>query len=629
MTDVDIEVPGDAPAAVEAAPAAASSALSLPGERIAGGRVAGRLVIVPDVLGSPPTDRVAREAVEDELNRFRRGLGRARAQLRELRSRLRDEVGADDARILDTHLALSKDSAFIADVENLILGDQLRLEAAIGKVVGDFDRIFRLVKSEELRRSAADLRDVGLRVLRNLDGPEGPDAIPPALPSTDPSTDGDRDAADGRHAGAAGAADAPLILVARELSVVDLFDLERGAVAGLVSETGGPSSHAAILARSMGVPVLTGVEGATERLTEGQVAILDADRERLDVADDPADLEAWSFAAGGAVSLSTLDVEGLGDLVTRDGKAIAVLPACAGADEVGHAVAWGAREIGLYRTEIHFATESEAPDVARLEASTTAVCEAAAGSRVTFRLLHADGSTRLPFVDPDGRRPGLNRAVGARWLLARPDLLQAQLSALLLAGEQRPLRIAIPFVDDVEAFCAVRDALVGSREALRKAGRRPAEDLQIGITVDHAGALLGIDGLCEYADFVQFNLDALTENLLVVDRDAAEYEPLFESLHPFVLRALSLGLEQVQRSGIECSAFGGLVDRAENVPLLLGLGLRRLCPSPHATPAVVEAVRAADVEAAAEQLDAVRRAPSAPRGISPVAGFRHGFVAGD
>lgn len=583
--------------------------LTLHGERVSGGRAAGHLVVVPDALGAIPGERIGRDAVEDELNRFRRALGRARAQLRELRARLRDEVGAADARILDTHLALSKDSAFIADVENLILEDQLRLEAAIGKVVGDFDRIFRLVKSEELRRSAADLRDVGLRVLRNLDGPEGPEAVPAASAPADGVDDG-----------------APRILVANELSVVDLFDLERGAVAGLVAETGGGSSHAAILARAMGIPALIGVEGAVATLRDGQAAVLDADAGVLRVADDAGTLADFGAVQAAGADLASLDVDRLGEVSTRDGRSVAVLPVCAGADEVARVVEWGAREIGLVRTERFFVTESQPPGPARLESAYRTVTRAANGARVTFRLLHADRSTPLPFLAPDQPAPGAGGRVGIRWLRANPGLLQAQLAALLAVGADDPLRIAIPFVDDVEAFIAVRDALLGAREALRKAGRASVDDVQVGVTVDTPAALFGLPDLCQWADVVLFNLDTLVAHLCVVDRDAAAARPYFERLHPFVLRALGHALTELRPTGIEHAAFGSLVDRPENVPLLLALGFRRLCPSLRATPAVVEAVRAVDLEEATAMLEAARSAPSGRRGGSPVADFHHGHI---
>ncbi|MDF1800031.1 MAG: phosphoenolpyruvate-utilizing N-terminal domain-containing protein, partial [Planctomycetota bacterium] len=156
--------------------------------------------------------RVARDEVEGELNRFRRSLDASRLQIEDLKQRLADQIAANDARILDTHLAYLKDSVFIADVEELIIGEQMRLDAAIAKVISDFDRIFQLVESETLRQSAVDLRDVGIRVLRNLE-----DEVPGPVEELAPER---------------------YILVARELSIVDMFDLNNEHVLGIVTEGG-------------------------------------------------------------------------------------------------------------------------------------------------------------------------------------------------------------------------------------------------------------------------------------------------------------------------------------------------------------------------------------------------------
>jgi phosphotransferase system enzyme I (PtsI) len=160
-------------------------------------------------------------------------------------------VPKDDARILDVHIAYLKDSVFISDVENLILNEQLALEAAIAKVIGDFDRIFKLVSSEALRERAVDLRDVGIRVLRHLERNRVEPAVAPARPTD-------------------------YVLAAKELSIVDMFDLQGEHVLGILTEAGALTSHAAILARSMRIPTLTAVHGLLDTIREGDFVIVDA-----------------------------------------------------------------------------------------------------------------------------------------------------------------------------------------------------------------------------------------------------------------------------------------------------------------------------------------------------------------
>jgi phosphotransferase system enzyme I (PtsI) len=202
-------------------------------------------------LDNASLDRIPREAVEGELNRFHTALVDARAQLADLKEKLAGKVPVDDARILDVHVAYLKDSVFHSDVENLILNERLCLEAAIAKVIGDFDRIFKLVQNETLRERAVDLRDVGIRVLRHLEKNRSTSPERPERPKD-------------------------YILAAKELSIVDMFNLAGEHVLGILTEAGSLTSHAAILARSMRIPTLTAVPGLLGAVHEGDFVILDA-----------------------------------------------------------------------------------------------------------------------------------------------------------------------------------------------------------------------------------------------------------------------------------------------------------------------------------------------------------------
>src|SRR5436190_6550596 len=224
---------------------------TLKGTSVAPGLVLGVVHLKDYELFKTPPQRVPLEQVERELNRFHKSLSDSRKQIDDLKSRLQGKVPSDHVRILDTHVAYLKDSVFLSDVENLIINEQMGLEAAIGKVIADFDRIFRLVQNETLRERAIDLRDVGIRVLRNLEKGAGEEKQAAATPTD-------------------------YILAARELSIVDMFNLQNEHVLGILTESGGLTSHAAILARSMRIPTLTGVTGLLEKVREGDFVILEA-----------------------------------------------------------------------------------------------------------------------------------------------------------------------------------------------------------------------------------------------------------------------------------------------------------------------------------------------------------------
>jgi phosphoenolpyruvate-protein kinase (PTS system EI component) len=289
-------------------------------------------------------------------------------------------------------------------------------------------------------------------------------------------------------------------------------------------------------------------------------------------------------------------------------------------------VRWGATEIGLFRTELSFLLERTAPDTDQLVESYRGVCEAAEGRQVTFRLLSVDSSAPLSYVD---REPEPNPALGVagvRLLREHPELLRAQLGALLRLGAKYPLRIAIPFVDDLDQFAFVRDSLASERVELRKREVEVADDVELGVVLDTPAALLGLDTLCEHADFLIFHLDSLTQYVLAADRALPRFAEAFERLHPYLLRALHLGLQTVKRSGIEYAVTGGIAERAENVEHLVGLGFRRLCVGTHALGDLRAAIGDVRVEQAEAAVESSRRAPSARRERSPVAGYRHGLA---
>ena len=510
----------------------------------------------------------------------------------------------EDARILDTHLAYLRDSAFIADVENLILNEQMRLEGAIGKVVGDFDRIFRLVQNETLRQSAVDLRDVGIRVLRNLGqrSAERPSLPPP------------RD----------------YVLVGRELSIVDMFNLANENVKGIVTQSGGLTSHAAIFARSMRIPTLTGVEGLLEAVREGDFVILDATEGIVRV--NPDELVRAQYAEATRASASAVASEGVPDWArepprTQDGEEVKLEASAGNLPEVEQASALGLGTVGLYRTELLFLTDAIPPSRDALVQHYAAVIGAARGGRVTFRLLSVDSSMGIRYLHPQKERnPSLGR-VGVRALLAQPHLLRRQLQAILIAGAGGDVRIAVPFVLDCSDLRRVREILFEERLELRRTGERFQAAVPVGVVLETPGSLLGVRDFSAEADFLLLNLDGLQQHLLALDREDPELAKTLETLHPYVLRALAKACEVAGGAGRELCVFGASVQRPENVVNLVGCGFRRFALPPAGLQAFVEALGEVDSKAAARSARTSARSTSlSETRFRSLSEFRHGYA---
>ncbi len=585
-----------------AAPADASERI-VRGTPVAPGVALGPVHLKDYDLTHAPATRISQEKAEDELNRFHRALVHAREQLVDLRKQLEGHVPVDDARILDVHVAYLKDSVFISDVENQILNEQMSLEAAIAKVISDFDRIFRLVQNETLRDRAVDLRDVGIRVLRFLERER---------------TDGDDE--DERLP-------ADYVLVAKELSIVDMFNLSNRHVLGILTEEGGLASHAAILARSMRIPTITGIPGLLESAVEGDLVLVDGTEGVARFEPDErlvSEYRSKNDESAAGLSIRVPDAP-LGTLATRDGEAVRASAAAGTLEDVEQAASIEVASVGLYRTELLYLVDKDPPSVEALRAHYAAVLEHAGGVPVTFRLLDADSSHEVSYLHPvRERNPALGRT-GVRALLHHEGLLRTQIQALLRASTAGPMRIAVPFVIDCGELRRVRELLFEERVELRKAGQAYREDVPLGIVLETPAALLGVRDLASEADFLIVGLDSLVQFILAADRENSALSNYFESLHPFVLRALLETREVCAELGKPLSVFGVSVLAPSILPLLVGAGLRDFCIPAAQAAEFAERIRRLDAGEVTAEAETAARGSCQADTLSIADAHRHGW----
>jgi len=588
--------PTEAPAPAEEARDERTGRI-LRGSTAAPGLVLGRVHRKDEDLGAIPRERIPRERVERELNRFHGALLAARQQLAGLKERLVGRVPVDEARILDTHVAYLKDSVFISDVENLILNEQMTLEASIAKVITDFDRIFRLVRNETLRERAVDLRDVGIRVLRHLEREDAGGAID---------------------------ADAPndYVLVARELSIVDMFNLEGEHVLGILTEEGGLTSHAAILARSMRIPTITGIEGLLDEVRAGDFVIVDASEGVVRV--DPDELVRAQYRQARSATLIADDEPGAAwhPWSTRDGVELSIGAVCGSLPEVHEAIRFEAPAIGLYRTELLYLVEREPPTQEALTEHYRSVLAACSDRPVTFRLLSADSSLGLDWLF-DGREPNpaLGR-VGIRALFARESVLRTQLASLLIASDDRPLRIAVPLVTDVSDLRRVRETVFELRRELQLTGRRVAGDVEIGPVIETPAAALGVRDLLAESPFALIGLVSLVQYLLASDRSNGDRASMFESPHPILLRVLADCVAAARELERPLGVYGAAPLGPTHVPFVIGLGLRSFSVPPAILREFLDLTAKIDTERARRDAAVVCGHPSAADALPLVDAYR-------
>ncbi|HRV81293.1 MAG TPA: phosphoenolpyruvate-utilizing N-terminal domain-containing protein, partial [Planctomycetota bacterium] len=542
----------------------------LRGASVAPGMAFGPAVFRHRDLSTIPVRRVPQDGVENELNRLRKGLQVSAAQLESLRDRVAQSDSRDPLPLIDAQLSRLKDSVFLADVENLILAEQMGLEGAIAKVILDFDRISRLVENQVLRERASELRDVGVRVLRNLE----------TLP----------------EAGQAGAAqvddrDQVGILVLKELNVSEVLGMVGGHVRGVVTAAGSLTGQAAIFLRSLRIPALTGVTDLFDQVRPGDELLLDASEGCVHVRPDRRLLDQFQIQENAASKASKRalpkDAPKVGD------ETVVLSATCGNLPEVDGSRELGMPGVGMYRTELLFLLERNPPGVHTLAAHYASVLQSAGGKGVVFRLADLDSSMELPYLHRTRENNPALGSAGIRALLETPMVLRRQLEGILRAahGYEGEVGIALPRVVDVADLRAVREILFEERYSLKREKQPYCEDLKVGVVIETPASVLGAADLAGEADFLAVGLDSLQQYLLVADRDDPRMSGHFEVMHPFVLRALEQVVQAARSHSTPLRVFGVTVARPDNIPLLLSVGVRHLCVAPTAALAADQAIR--------------------------------------
>jgi phosphotransferase system enzyme I (PtsI) len=360
-----------------------------------------------------------------------------------------------------------------------------------------------------------------------------------------------------------------------------MFNLDNEKVEGIVAEEGGMSSHAAILARGMGIPTVTGIRDLPRLLREGDLVVLDATAGELVTSPDEramaeATMAAQRWKAGKLTAQAPTEIT---RHQTRDGTPVRLLGSCGSAGEADLVRTFGMEGIGVYRTELQFLAEDARPTEESLVTTYRQVVQAWHGRPLSFRLLDVPaanhGETRHPERNPTmGVR-------GVRGLLAHSDVLRMQLRALLRAtAGSASVSVLIPFVTGLSDLQRAKAALTEERVALKKAGVPCATDLQIAPIIEVPAAAMSLGALLNESDFAVVAVDDLQAHLLAADRDNAAVREYHEMVHPAVFELLARMAKDAERRDKPVVLFGESAADPVRVPFYLGVGYRSLSIAP-------------------------------------------------
>lgn len=507
------------------------------------------------------------EAGEDERTERRDldfALEEAKVQLRALEARLGAEAGSEHADIFEAHVALLDDPLLLAEAEREIAAGKSAAWAFREAVRRYADRISSL-PNPALAARAADLRDAGGRVLRILTGARAATPAPPE-----------------------GA-----VVVAEDLTPSEAATLGRGGVAGFCTVSGGATSHVALLARSMGIPAVAGIEALALDVGDGTPAVVDGDAGELRLSPDETEREAIRQRCERRAARRSADRAAAREpALTADGVRVAVLGNAGSLADAEEAVASGAEGLGLLRTELLFLDRANVPSEDEQEAVYRAVAEAVGPGRpIVFRTFDAGGDKPLRWLPlPEEENPALGER-GLRVFIDRPDLLRAQLRALLRLPPEYDVRVTFPMVATLDEW---REALAGLEEERARLGapRRAA-----GMTVEVASAAILAEAFLREAAFATIGTNDLTQFTLAMDRGHPRLSPRADALDPAVLHLIARTAAAARARGVPAAVCGALAGDLAAVPLLLGLGVGELSVGAAQVPSVKARVREVALEA--------------------------------
>jgi phosphotransferase system enzyme I (PtsI) len=496
-----------------------------------------------------PRRSVATEDVATELARFEAALDRAERELLHLKSDVAERIGSNEADIFLAQAMVVRDRSFHSQVVDIVRGKLVNTEAALAEVIDRFTHNFDTLTDAYLRERAADIRDVGRRVLDALIERSSPEVldVPPGS-----------------------------IVVTDELLPSSTARLQLDKVRAFVTERGGKFSHTSILARSMRTPAVTGIPDASLKIKTGDRLIVDGvsgvvfinpdDRVRAEYDRLESELRSYQEGLRELVDLPS---------VTRDGTAIPLLANASKLADTEAAMLYRAEGIGLYRTEFAFSVRGQFPSEEEQFEILKMAAERVHPRKIVLRLLDIGGDKTLSYFPlPASRNPSLARR-GIRLLLDHPEVLERQLRAFLRVSGLYPVSILLPVVGGIEEVRETRAVIRRVSEQLRAEGIAFDASVAVGAMIEVPSAALLTPVLAKEVDFFSLGTNDLVQYVLAADREDETVADYYLPHHPAVLRLLKFVAESARQAGRPLTICGEMAGDATYTALLLGLGLGR------------------------------------------------------
>ena len=514
--------------------------------------------------------KISADQVEQEVSRFLAGRAKASEQLEAIKTKAGETFGEEKEAIFEGHIMLLEDEELEQEIIALIKDDLASADAAAYTVIEGQAKALEELDDEYLKERAADVRDIGKRLLQNILG----------MPIVD-----------------LGSIQDEVILVATDLTPSETAQLNLDKVLGFITDLGGRTSHTSIMARSLELPAIVGTSDVTKQVKNDDYLILDAVNNKIYV-NPTADVIDQLKAAQNQYITEKNDLAKLKDLpaITLDGHQVEVCANIGTVRDVEGAERNGAEGVGLYRTEFLFMDRDSLPTEDEQFQAYKAVAEAMGSQAVIVRTMDIGGDKDLPYMNlPKEENPFLGwRAI--RIAMDRREILHAQLRAILRASAFGKLRIMFPMIISVEEVRDLKGEIETLKAQLREEGKAFDESIEVGVMVETPAAAVIAHHLAKEVDFFSIGTNDLTQYTLAVDRGNELISHLYNPMSPSVLGLIKQVIDASHAEGKWTGMCGELAGDERATLLLLGMGLDEFSMSAISIPRIKKIIRNTNFE---------------------------------
>lgn len=491
---------------------------------------------------------------DTEAARFHDALAKTKQDLQQIRDKVAQEQGEENAKIFDAHMLVLEDPDLIQSVETQIKDEKTNAEHALDEKTNTFITMFEQMDNEYMRERAADIRDVKKRILSHL--------LNKPLPNVS-------------------LVDEPTIIIATDLTPSDTAQINKKFVKGFVTDVGGRTSHSAIMARTLEIPAIVGVRTATADIQHGDELIIDGIHGDIFINPTAGTKQKYEALqeeyAQKRAEWALLKDE---PTVSKDGHQVELAANIGSYQDLDTVIANGAEGVGLYRTEFLYMESSDFPTEKEQFEAYKAVLEAMKEKPVVIRTLDIGGDKHLDYWDlPSEMNPFLGlRAV--RLALKNEEVFRTQLRALLRASTFGNLKIMFPMVATLEEFRAAKNLLLEEKEKLTAENIAVSDTLEIGIMVEIPSTAVMAAQFAKEVDFFSIGTNDLIQYTFAADRMNENVSYLYQPYHPAILNLVKMVIDAAHAEGKWAGMCGEMAGEPTAVPLLFGLGLDEFSMSP-------------------------------------------------